>query len=247
MGRNKFEDQIKRKIGDREIIPSAGSWEKLSGQLNSEESKKGFSLWWVGVAVTILGAIFIAGFVYNSDPQIDSPGIVETPVQEIQKNIENITEKEPVNKKNAIASQIEKEENKILPEKQNTQIIKKKDQENIIAGLNEQESPGKIEVFDGNENLKISQKLEELIAEAFLKDQIEGEQDMNEIDALLYKAASEISLERMNTSTSGTVDAGDLLFAVEMELEESFREKVFDILKEGYLKARTAVANRNYP
>ncbi|HSP40854.1 MAG TPA: hypothetical protein VLN46_05425, partial [Gillisia sp.] len=87
---------------------------------------------------------------------------------------------------------------------------------------------------------------EEIIAEVSRKEGVAGIPTNNEIDALLYKAASEISLERRNISSTGTVDAGDLLFAVEMELEESFREKVFDILKESYLKARTAVANRNY-
>ena len=81
MGRNKFEDQIKEKFVHREITPSAGSWDKLSGQLHSEEKKKTFSLWWIGIAATILGAIFIAGFVYNSNFDIHSPGIVETPVE----------------------------------------------------------------------------------------------------------------------------------------------------------------------
>ena len=59
-------------------------------------------------------------------------------------------------------------------------------------------------------------------------------------------AAARISMEKPVYITGETVDADSLLWDVEMEMDQSFREKVFDIMKEGYLKARTAVANRNY-
>ena len=41
MGRHKFEDQFREKLTQREITPSSSSWEKLSGQLDSAEKKKG--------------------------------------------------------------------------------------------------------------------------------------------------------------------------------------------------------------
>ncbi|HSI69245.1 MAG TPA: hypothetical protein VK941_03365, partial [Gillisia sp.] len=67
-----------------------------------------------------------------------------------------------------------------------------------------------------------------------------------EVDSLLMMAAARISKERTVYLAGETIDASSLLWDVEMEMEQSFREKVFDIMKEGYLKARTAVANRNY-
>src|SRR5690606_13322275 len=247
MGRNKFEDQFKEKLAQRELTPSAGSWKKLSGQLHSEERKKDYTFWWIGIAATILGVIFIAGLVYNSDTEAKAPGIVEFPVKEFPKEVRSdIIKEQRVIEINVIANEANQEENSILPENENSEVIKNLDEQVILASRNDQETLYENEDFDEMENLELSQKLEEVIAEVSLKDSNKDGLDMDEIDALLYKAASEISLERRNDSTFETVDAGELLFAVEMELEESFREKVFDILKEGYLKAKTAVANRNY-
>jgi len=68
-----------------------------------------------------------------------------------------------------------------------------------------------------------------------------------EVDKLLEEAARRISLERYSKNyAAGKIDPQDLLLDVEFELDNSFRDKIFDMLKEGYSKAKTAVANRNY-
>ena len=90
----------------------------------------------------------------------------------------------------------------------------------------------------------IQSKLEEIIAAAAKNDEISED----EVDILLAEAASEISRERnLNIYASGNeINANALLAEVEDEIYQSFRAKVFEVLKEGYLKAKTAVANRNY-
>ena len=74
-----------------------------------------------------------------------------------------------------------------------------------------------------------------------------GEVTDAEVDALLAEASSKIELNRTfeQKAFSEKITANDLLWDVEMELEASFREKVFEVVKDGFLKARSAVANRN--
>ena len=87
-------------------------------------------------------------------------------------------------------------------------------------------------------------KLEEVIAEAAKNDKISED----EVDVLLAEAASELSRERnlKSYTSTNTINANALLAEVEDEIYQSFKAKVFEVLKEGYLKAKTAVANRNY-
>ena len=65
-----------------------------------------------------------------------------------------------------------------------------------------------------------------------------------EVDSLLRAAQRQILTDKL-FADSGSVDAMSLLAEVEDELDESFRDQIFDALKSGYLKLRTAVADRN--
>ena len=65
-----------------------------------------------------------------------------------------------------------------------------------------------------------------------------------EVDALLYAAMAELEQERAAYAVQ-PVNADELLQEVEYELDQNFRQKVFEVLKEGFSKAKTAVANRN--
>ena len=65
-----------------------------------------------------------------------------------------------------------------------------------------------------------------------------------EIDSLLRKAQDEILTDKI-FNQEGKVDALALLNEVEGELDISFREQIFESLKTGFLKVRTAVADRN--
>ena len=107
----------------------------------------------------------------------------------------------------------------------------------------------KVDQTEQDPDLKIKTKIseipEELIAETSSKENITGDISDAELDDFLAEATEKINMERSARSVSEKIDANNLLFDVEMELEQSFREKVFDVLKEGFLKAKTSVANRN--
>lgn len=66
-----------------------------------------------------------------------------------------------------------------------------------------------------------------------------------EVNELLAEAAREISQQR-NFYNRGKVDADALLADVESEIDQSFRREVFEMLKDGFQKARTAIVSRNY-
>lgn len=264
MGRHRFEDQFREKLAKREITPSFDSWEKLSGQLNSAEKRKGFSLWWIGVAATLLGAILIAGLVYNNSQPVNAP-VVETPV----KQIEPPTKTEPLKSglKEAIANENKSIEGnssegntnnatRLMPKRNTVLAEKSQSPTNSEEASNMQiastvspainEEPGKEEAnLALEEDPAIASEINNILTEIALLEKNNGKVEDAELNALLAKAATQISKDRQERYASEKIDAEALLWDVEMGMEESFREKIFEVMKEGFIKARTAVANRN--
>ena len=250
MGRHRFEDQIKEKLGSREIKPTEGSWNKLRQRLDAEEKTSKPIFWWLGIAASLAGGLLIAGLVFG-------PANVETPIADVpSKNImEEKTDTLP-GVENNIASENVKtqtppsgESEKSYPEQKITQAQKGKAIANSEVKKNE-------EIFQPEpapaiatlvENEEINKKVEEILATVMSNEGNEEAIYSDEIEALLSKAALQLSIEKQNSPVTTNISPEELLYDVEMELEKSFRDKVFEILKDGYLKARTAVANRNYP
>ena len=89
-----------------------------------------------------------------------------------------------------------------------------------------------------NENL-IQNKLEEVIKslEANSTDSVSDA----EVNALLLAAASDLDQDFQKEFTN-PYSAEALLAEAEQEIEKSFRDKIFQLLKEGYSKAKNAVA-----
>ncbi|WP_282017438.1 hypothetical protein [Salegentibacter mishustinae] len=248
---NKFEESLREKMGKRQIKPSAQSWEKLDAKLNAEENKTSRKSWkYIAAAVAVL---LVAGtFLWNPNTS-ESPQIVEEPVNEI-------IEKPEINKPEndvKIASEENNQEGKTSAEKEIRNKAANKSKSAILAEK-APEAPllEEVEIEEAvvletisleppvSKEKLIQSKLEEIIASAANNDEISED----EVDILLAEAASEISRERnLSIYASGNeINANALLAEVEDEIYQSFKAKVFEVLKEGYLKAKTAVANRNY-
>src|SRR5690606_33354719 len=90
----------------------------------------------------------------------------------------------------------------------------------------------------------INSKIEEVIAQVALLEQTDTDITDAEVDSLLLQAQRELFSNNV-IRDDHTIDAMALLADVEGELDRSFREQLFDMLKEGYFKARNAVATRN--
>ena len=91
----------------------------------------------------------------------------------------------------------------------------------------------------------IDKKIEELIAQVDSMESIDNTVSDAEIDALLAQAQKEVITERIFNEKTKRVDANALLMDVEAELDRPLPEKVFEALKDGFLKAREAIADRN--
>ncbi|GAB5399124.1 MAG: hypothetical protein Aureis2KO_07090 [Aureisphaera sp.] len=100
-------------------------------------------------------------------------------------------------------------------------------------------------VTNSGEEAFIQQKVDQVIEEVKKIQELNSTVSAEEIDALLAKAQRDIATKRILDSSHQKVDAQALLMDVEVELERSFRDRVFDALGEGFSKVRTAVAERN--
>jgi len=89
-----------------------------------------------------------------------------------------------------------------------------------------------------NESL-IQHKIEEVLRS--LETNAEDSITDAEVNALLLAAASDLQ-ENYQKEYSNQYSAEALLAEAEKEIEKSFRDKIFQLLKEGYSKAKNAVA-----
>ena len=88
-------------------------------------------------------------------------------------------------------------------------------------------------------------KVMEVVAEIKAMQHAETKVTNREIDSLLKQAQRDILKQKIFDESMQTVNADALLQDVEVELEQSFRAKVFDALKENFGSVKTAVAERH--
>ncbi|MFO8147812.1 MAG: hypothetical protein ACQEWG_14895 [Bacteroidota bacterium] len=252
MGQLKFERKFREKLNERVIDPKPGSWEEISMRLDSEEKKRNPIFWWVGIAATIIGGILIFGSFFN-EPLGNTPGIVNVPVEKPEQEENRIQQETSEKAKPEAIAFEEKKEITETPTRENTLKVSKKkepsirqDKGNIVA-VNE-----RLRVMEPilepeiivTEVPELSQSIQNAMAEVVLQ---EGGRNISdaEVDALLAEASSKLNKSREQKEFSEKITANALLWDVDMELEASFREKVFDVVKDGFIKARIAMENRN--
>jgi len=247
MGQLKFEKEFSKKLNKRKIAPKAGSWEELSARLNSEGKSKKPIFWWIGIAATLVGGILIFSVLFN-EPISEIPLVVDAPSELIFK--EEI-ESQQVSHKKPASEEVQ------VPEKASVKPVENIFSKKEPVANSKLASMGKPQESSKKENNQIQKDAdlmnetknsgipEEVIVETSSKEIKTGKITDAEVDALLTEALTKINIDRSAKSVSVDIDANSLLLDVELELEQSIREKVFDVLKEGYFKAKTAVVNRN--
>ncbi|WP_298248059.1 hypothetical protein [uncultured Christiangramia sp.] len=245
----KFEEHIREKLDSREISPSAGSWDKLSEQLDEKESSGKNNKWWIS-SIAAIFVLALCGIIYlNMNRSVENT-IVNTP--EIQKPSENAIDEfeSPVR----LAEQEKTEESQAQPESK-PKYVQKTASEDIRTTSNKKEQIALVEVEEminrepiktakpaSLQELKISEEMNKVLAEVSRLESQNGEVSDTEVEALLNKAIATIEYENVQKSSEISADA--LLADVEAEVYESFKEKVFEIVKTGYQKAAVAVSNK---
>nr|WP_288932360.1 hypothetical protein [uncultured Allomuricauda sp.] len=240
---DKLEKHIKEKLEERNIAPSASAWDKIASQVKQPSQRKK-NVWFpYAIAASVVGIVLVSVFFFTQDnPEVEQIQMVET---ETKTEAETQTEGEVLKE--------------IVPEEQ-TEVVETKSEAIVPAEINEELSPEppisntavakhqvkqplKDEVIINSDKL-IAQKVEEVVAQVELMETAQQDVSDAEVDSLLRAAQRQILTDKL-FSESGSVDAMSLLAEVEDELDESFRDQIFDALKTGYLKLRTAVADRN--
>jgi len=249
MGTDKFEKHIKAQFKEREIQPSENAWEKLSSELNTDDRKKKPVYLWMGIAASVIVLIGVTMFFFNSGDKVNETQfkVVETDSKEVLK--ENVhTEKVPFVEKEqetvATTSDLEKINN-VVEKKQ--EPIKEIEVINItneieitsVEHIESEKIEDKLEISDDIINTKVAG----IVAQLNELEQYSAVTDA-EVDSLLKRAQDEILREKI-FNTDKSVDAMALLTEVEGELDQSFRDQIFNSLKASFIKVRTAVADRN--
>ena len=237
----KFENNIKKVLGEREIKPSSDSWDKLEQRLEKKEDKKRPYLAWISSAAAIAAIFFVLGTLFNAPIASEEPMVVEeTPeapvlhekVQEpevIQLAISESDTEEEKTETTKRSSAERPSKNAILE----TPSATISEEEKLLAAENSSEAPE--EITPNNKKLlaQVTTEVAEQNSPAEVTDL--------EVEALLLLATAELKAD-----TTFTVNAHDLLHKAEYELEQSFRQKVFEVVKESLVKAKTAVANHDF-
>lgn len=238
MEQSKLDNHIKQKLEERTIAPSENAWERINAEL--EAPNKPNRLWyWVAASAVIL--IAVSAFFFSQKEQ------TTTPIQVVEEEV-TLPKKEKVEDKivelpieNESIAVVEKERPVLKREaiqKENTEQIYSDERladsaETSIVMVDTLQRPLN---FEEQKALEVATKINEL--------QKRGDVTDTEIEALLLQAQKEIKAQRAFENNT-RVDAMALLLDAEAELNKPFKERVFEMLKEGFEKAKTVVAERD--
>ncbi len=255
MGPIKFEENIKNKLEKRTIEPSENAWNKLSANLDAQEdSSKNPVSWWLGIAATLVGIFLVSTlFIKTGDDKTVLPTLVETPIkgnkilQEEVPEIHVIVENEEGTSKENIKSS-SNSKNVVLKQKNTLKTIKnissKTKSEVAVYNVINQETIENIEEVNSSSIIKKTSN-QEIIAQI---SEIGNVKDMvtdSEIELLLKNAEEDLVKKTNNLVRTKMADANSLLQDVETDLEQSFRDKMFNTLISGYNTLKTVVVERN--
>lgn len=223
MEQNKIENQIKKKLNNRTIQPSAASWDRLDAMLNSKENEKAKPNYnWLAIAAAVV-VFFGLGFLYTTTStfttQMDD-SIAVASVVEIKNDSVTATPIATiaVNKQSPILTQ--NESNKI-----NTKTI-----------ISEEKS---------SQELESIQKIvaHEIATPTTTYKYMSPEALLNEIET-----GQKTTNPNRNTVSKNKIkiNAAALLTGVEKELDSVYRETTLDKLNKNYNRIKSVIANRNF-
>jgi len=269
----KFEENIREKLEERTINPSAKSWNALASRLDEVPIKKKTNrFWFISVAASFVGVLLLITGVVNYKNE-ESKVAVETEI--------NPTKDRVTISKDAIlldGSKIEEvveaggKEEKVIEADGVKQQFVKKNRVNIanttskdkFRSINTENNVKTIKKRKNSESVNVKRDYIALnvkqddIKAVTIQNAITTEQNMvvtssnaknkvivtdKELDALLNNAQRDIAKK---TSTNPVpLDYNELLQDVEDNLEESFRDKILKTVKGGYHSVKSYVAERN--
>lgn len=221
---NNIENQIREKLNQREILPSASAWDRLDAMLSVEEQKPKRNFKWISIAAIFVGFTLISIFMMNKESSTNNVIPSNSIVLE---NETKLFEKESTPEIENNFSKVKEEETVVhqstkKTEKSSTEINPKKDF--LLDNHSKQE-----ETIVENQPKESTNKY--INAESLLAEIETGEK---------------IEIPNISRKPSVKVDANVLLSTAENEVNETFREKAIQSFNKNYQLVKSTLANRNY-
>lgn len=251
MAQQKWDDNMKEKLETREIKPSENSWDVLADRLEAAEKRKSKALFWrLGIAASMVGILFTTVLFFNGrSGEVQQPAIVDMQEQVEEQSIPMDRlpqQKQLAETEESVESNepLVKNAPKTEPLKTQQSLAVRVDQNLNVAKNEGNTSLEPLRRIPQTETLE-DQKVMEIVAQ--IQDLKKNGQTVTDadIDALLHKAQRELAHQTIIKQSIRTVDANALLQDVETDLQHSFRNKIFEALKDSYETVITAVAERN--
>ena len=233
-----FEKHLKQKLDSREITPSKSAWEKVAEEL-PEAAPSGSNINWYLMAAVITGLLVALAYFVKPGDSIETIS-VERSIADSADEEENATDIE--RPASTLVPAVIVEQNTLETEvftdnEAPSEIIQPDKQE--VAVSEEQELWDEEETIS-QEIVTVQEPLEEQSAQDTSKEAITDV----EVEKLLLQAKQRIA-KRESSEESREVDAAQLLARAEEEVEDSFRDRIFERMKDGFVIVKSAVASRN--
>ncbi|GAA4893612.1 hypothetical protein GCM10023311_17740 [Flaviramulus aquimarinus] len=251
----KVEEHIKEKLDKRTLQPSADAWNRLSERLDNQgKNKNNTPYWWLGIAASVIGILFVVTQFSDTNKVVEeAPKIVITP-EAIQQEKKETIKVASVDIENKVLNKNERViyKDKTLDNPKAEKLLRTNRINKPLAIVANEKSNPKEEHIQMNspelpkENLTFeNQEIQNIVAQVQALRADKKDVTDEDIDALLIEAQKEIQLNRLINETTGVVDANILLQEVESDLDQSFRNKVFEAIKASYNSVKIAVVQRN--
>ena len=245
----RFEKDIQEKLRGRKIHPREEVWEKLASRLDSDQRPPRRIFWvWLGSAAACLVLIFGLSMLFpDSGPKTSNAAKVSAPSDAFIKSEGSFGA-------NPITPQISGEAK--MPSLKNPQgsgiaipaaVVRAPEpirSEKVDPVKMPLRSPQEIGYEPEQLSLLISGQMELVLAKVAMMEAAQDKVSEAEIDSLLRQAQTDIALQRPSKD-SYSVSAGALLAQAEEELDQSFKEQLFNKLKDQFNKLRGTLADRN--
>ncbi|WP_343487652.1 hypothetical protein [Allomuricauda sp. d1] len=235
----KLEKHIKQKLEAREIKPSKKAWSKLEKRLETAPEQNNNRKWYM-IAAAFIGVLIVTSIYFSGNKEQQQPQIVVKDNQD-EENSQASKEAIEIIKEKPSVVETEEQSPKQSDEKQ---FVEPETKTAVaLSEIVEKRIPLENELAE-NQQWLIDQKVDEVLAKVILLENNNQSVTEAEVDSLLRAAQKEVLTDKL-FNQNGSVDAMMLLAEVEDELNDSFRDQIFDALKDGYTKLRTAVVYRN--
>ncbi len=259
-----LEDNFKDKLERRRLEPTASAWDRIEGKLDASQGKKKSKIvLWMGIAASFIAGVFITALVFSSNSGDDQLQIVETQPQDAIESkkteaIEDIKFQDLVNEdvepliqeaidtdqgdSSTLTTKSNLNKNKRNPTKSNYKPYVKPSvvipsQESLaIVDANKKDQKR-----DNETSFTIdttASPIKVIVDNTIVTD--------NEVKMLLENARLALDKRQAFETEVIMVDAHELLLDAEAEVDpDSFKDRMFKVLKKEFSRAVEAVANKD--